>query len=280
MPNIGEWLRRLQYLLHRRRREEELRREMEIHREMLGEPKQFGNTVRLREESRAVWGWDWLDDVFQDLIYGLRQFRKTPGWTSLAVLTLAFAIGAVTSFSGLMKAALFGNLPVRNPEELQQIVWSLQSPSDLARRGNSNFSHPVYRYVQSHLTSFSDVACWSTGALLNLRTQENLIQVSTQFVSGNFFDAIGLETALGRPITAEDDQFTAAPVSILSHGIWQRLFGGDEGVVGRQIILNGSPFIVIGVLANKELPRTPRERWDADVIVPVSQHTHALAKIT
>src|SRR5207237_243023 len=149
----------------------------------------------LREESLDAWGWNWLDNLSKDLIYGFRQLRKTPGWTALAVLTLALAIGAITSFSGLMKAALFGALPVRNPGELQQIVWSLRSASDLARRGNSSVSYPVYRYVRTHSTSFSNVVCWSNAAILNLRTRESLVRVSTQFVSGSFFEGVGLETA-------------------------------------------------------------------------------------
>src|SRR4029434_5568010 len=144
MVNLGEWLRRVQYLMSRRRSEEDLQREMQIHRELMEEPGQFGNTLRLREESRDAWGWSWLDDLYKDLVYGLRQLLKTPGWTTLAVLTLAVAIGAITSFSGLMKAALFADLPVRHPEELQQVVWSLRSSSDLARRGNSNFSYDAY----------------------------------------------------------------------------------------------------------------------------------------
>jgi predicted permease len=251
---------------------------MQIHRELMAEPRKFGSTLRLHEESRDVWGWNWFDNLYKDVVYGLRQLRKTPGWTTLAVSTLAIAIGAITSFAGLMKVALFADLPVRHPEQLQQIVWSLRSSSDLARRGNSNFSYGAYRYVQAHSTSFSNVACWSNAALLNLRTRDNLVQVSTQFVSGNFFDGIGLDVARGRPISKEDDAANATPVSILSHGAWQRLFGGDQSVIGRQIALNGSPFVVIGVLANKELPRTPLERWDADIILPVSSYTPALVK--
>ena len=278
MRNLGEWLRRLQYLMHRERHEEELQREMQLHRELMGERRQFGNTLRLREESRDVWGWNGFDNLLKDLVYGLRQLRKTPGWTVLAVSTLAVAIGGITTFSGSMKVALFADLPARHPEELRQIVWSLRSSADLARWGNSNVSYGVYRYVQAHSTSFSNVVCWSNATFLNLRTGESLVQVSSQFVSGNFFDGIGLDLALGRPISIEDDAAKAPAVAVLSHGTWQRLFGGDEDIVGRQIVLNGSSFVVIGVLANKELPRTARERWDADVILPVSSYTPALIK--
>ena len=271
-------LRRLQHLIHRRQREEDLQREMRIHREMMGEPHRFGNTLRLREESRDVWGWNWLDNFAKDVIYGLRQLRKTPGFTVLAILTLAIAIGGITTFSGLMKAALFADLPARNPHELRQIVWNFRSASELARRGNSSLSYPVYRYIQEHSSSFSDVVCWSNSAFFNLRAGENLVQVTTQFVSGNFFAATGLGMSIGRPISSEDEAANAAAVSILSYGAWQRLFGGDAGIIGRRITLNGSPFIVAGVMANNDFQRTPQERWDADVILPVSTYSSVLVK--
>src|SRR5262245_25789392 len=127
MHIFGEWLRRLLYLLSRGQQEEELRREMEIHRQNMGEPRRFGNNLRLREEPRDVWGWSWHDNLAKDLHFGLRQLRKAPTFTLLAVVTLALGIGGVTTFSSLLKAALFAELPVRDPGELRQMVWSLRA---------------------------------------------------------------------------------------------------------------------------------------------------------
>src|SRR5256885_16701632 len=90
---LAEWIRRVWYFANRRRFERELRREMQTHREMMAEPRQFGNTLRLSEEGRDVWGWNWLDDIRRDLQYGVRGLRKSPGFLLGASLILRLGIG-------------------------------------------------------------------------------------------------------------------------------------------------------------------------------------------
>jgi hypothetical protein len=115
---LTEWTRRVSYLLNRRRLERELRQEMEAHREMLGEPAGFGNTLRLREEEQDVWGWRWLDDAWQDLRYGLRALRLSPGFALTAFLILSFGIGVNLTFFEIVNAALLRPLPVKDPAGL------------------------------------------------------------------------------------------------------------------------------------------------------------------
>src|SRR5687767_14469084 len=102
MAIIGEWLRRLGYLLRRGAREDELRREMEAHRALMDDPRAFGNTLRLREEARDAWGWKWLEDLVLDMRFALRTLRHSPGFALAAVATLAFGIGVNSAMFSLV----------------------------------------------------------------------------------------------------------------------------------------------------------------------------------
>ncbi len=129
---MGEWIRRLRYLLQRRRLEEELAGEMEFHREMAarngGAP--FGNTLRLREEAREAWGWMWMERLGQDLRYAGRQLRRSPGFTAMAILMLAIGIGANVGAFGFLNLMMLRPLRVRSPETL--LRFKRRSPGSYA----------------------------------------------------------------------------------------------------------------------------------------------------
>ena len=126
MAWIAELGRRLLYLIRRRKIERELELEMRTHREMMSEPFRFGNTLRLREEARDVWGWNWLDAIVRDLQYAVRSLRRAPGFTAAAVLILTAAIGVNLAFLQIVNSTLLRPLPVRDPSRLVRFdrIWT------------------------------------------------------------------------------------------------------------------------------------------------------------
>ncbi len=118
MALIAALGRRLLYLIRRRKIERELELEMRTHREMMSEPVRFGNTLRLREEARDVWGWNWLDAIVRDLLYAVRSLRRAPGFAAAAVLILTAAIGVNLAFLQIVNSTLLRPLPVRDPSRL------------------------------------------------------------------------------------------------------------------------------------------------------------------
>ena len=134
MAIIGEWIRRLGYLLRRRALEDELRREMEAHRALMEEPRAFGNTLRLRDEARDAWGWTWLDDFVQDTRFALRTLRHSPGFALTAVVTLALGIGVNIGMFSLVNGLLLRPLYERPDEVVGVYSRSTTPDGEYSRR--------------------------------------------------------------------------------------------------------------------------------------------------
>jgi predicted permease len=190
-----------------------------------------------------------MTGLAQDIRYGLRQLRKSPGFTAVAVLTLALGIGANTTIFGLLDQALLRSLPVKEPERLVLLKYSGSNTGHLSSRadGKTYFSYPMYRDLRDRNSVFSGIIAtdW-TQAGLQWRNQPEL--VATELVSGNYFDVLGVQPALGRLLLASDDtQPNANPVAVLSFNYWRRRFNADPMVLNQAILVNGHPFTVVGV---------------------------------
>src|SRR5277367_4453505 len=190
--------------------------------------------------------------IFEDIRYALRQFRKVPGFTTTAILTLALGIGATTAIFTLVHAVLLKSLPVANPSEL----WRVGDNENCCINGGmqdnwSLFSYDQYKNFRDNNPEFLQMAAFQSGAnQISVRRQgsdhpaESFI---SQIVSGNAFDAFGINAYAGRLLQLSDDKQGAAPVVVMSYRTWQQKFGLDPSVVGASLIINGLPYTVVGI---------------------------------
>lgn len=196
---IGEWIRRLRYLLRRGALEDELRREMEAHRALMEEPRAFGNTLRLRDEARDAWGWTWLDDFVQDTRFALRTLRHSPGFVLTAVVTLALGIGVNIGMFTLVNGLLLRPLYER-PDE----VVGVRSRSAAPDGGFRGISYPNYLDLQEGTTDIFATLAASSTILVGLDVGEGPRRTLASEVTANYFQIFRVSLALGRPFTTEE----------------------------------------------------------------------------
>lgn len=243
---MTELLRRLRYLLNRRRFDEELQSDMEFHREMAareGRPnfgQDFGNTLRLREQAREAWGWTWIDRLSQDLRYAARMLVRSPGFTLTAVLVLAIGIGVNVSAFSLFNMVALKPLPVRDPDSLVRL--ERRSPEIVA--GEMPYASVIF--YRDHAKTLS--AVMAVMGVPPMEIESDAQPAHASFATANYFAELGTTPTLGRLFDpTRDDDAGAPPVVVLSHEFWLRRFGGDPSVVGTTIHLNSKQATVIGV---------------------------------
>ena len=265
------WL-RLQRLFFRERFSNELDKEMQFHLEQqIAENlaagmnpqearrqalKMFGNGTVLKEDAWEAWGWLWLEQLIQDLRYGLRQLRKTPGFTATAVLTLALGIGANAAIFTLVNAVMLNNLPVTDPHTLVR----LGDNNDCCVNGGAIengdyaiFSTASYELVKKNVPEFKELAAIQAGfayrPVIERRdhTQENARSVMGEFVSGNYFRTFGLRPAAGRLFSDDDDKKGAPMVAVMSYETWKNGYAADPSVVGSTFWVNTKAVTIVGI---------------------------------
>jgi len=202
--------------------------------------KEFGNVGLVTETTRDVWGWRWLEDLADDIRYGVRAMRKNKGFASAAILTLALGIGANTAIFSVLNAAMLRVLPVQNPKELVfPQVTGAEGPED-------GFAYREFELLRDRSRSFSDIFAFDTTRLVaSADGQADLVW--GQCVSGNFFSVLGVSPAVGRAFDSEDDRPEQTAAIVISDAYWERRFGRDPGVVGKQIVLKNIASYVAGV---------------------------------
>src|SRR5262249_38357305 len=224
------------------------------------------------DSTKAIWS---LEMLLQDLHYGARMLLKSPGFTLVAILTLALGIGANTAIFSLVNSILLRQLPFRQPERLVWVYSRRPAP------GKYPFTLPDfidYRDQNQSLSGIAGYASWSA----NLTDQGEPEQLQGLRISAKAFELLGVEAVVGRALQPSDDTPGRQQVAVLSYGLWRRRFGADPQLVGKKLTVNNASYTVVGVLppqfffpireAELAVPLAP----DADPLLGVRASTNFL----
>jgi putative ABC transport system permease protein len=282
MPLLSRMTSFLRNTLGKHRNDQELDAEVREYAEMLAEEKirqgvtaeearrsaqiELGGIEQVKEQVREARAGAWLDSLFQDLRYGARMLRKNPGFTAIAVLTLALGIGANTAIFSFVSAVLLRPLPYPQPQKI--VILGIVY-------GNGDFNDTVesqqYVYWRDHSQSLDAPAAIS-GSMggFNLVANGTPVHVRGSKFTRQFFSVLGVQPMLGRGFSEEEDRPGGPSVVVLSYGLWRTAFGGDPHVIGRSATLNGVPYSIVGVLP-QEFRFDTGDEFDSnpEVLIPL-----------
>jgi len=279
---MKELWRRLMWFRNRERFESELDEEMRHHLALKAEEQggaRFGNVTLLKEESRAAWSFVFLEQVMQDLRYALRSVGANKLFTAMAVGSLALGIGANTAIYSFMDAIMIRALPVQRPEDLVLLNWEVKGEApvitghsgtgyeDGGLRKSPDFPYPAYEFLRDNNGVFSILFSFTGAGRLNLQIDGQADLADGQYVSGGYFNGLGVHPVLGRLIGPDDDRPGSSPVVNITYGLWQRRFGGSASAMGKSMLVNGKPFTIAGVTPPEFFGVTPQNT--PQVFIPV-----------
>jgi len=219
---------------------------------------QLGSVVAVRENSRQAWGTRFFDELHGDLRHAFRMLAKSPGFTAIAIGSLALGIGANTAVFSIAKHVLLDPLHVPHPGQLRLLQWTSNRHSAVHSvwgdwdRGydgvySSSFSYPIYQELRRQNRELSDLFAFKGAGRMDVTVNGVAEVVQTELVSGNYYEQMEVQPQLGRAILPSDDQPSAPPVITISDGYWTRRFNRSPAVIGRSILLNLQPVTIVGV---------------------------------
>jgi predicted permease len=242
---------------------------------------EFGGSESVKEECREARGIYWLEGVMQDARYGLRVLRKSPGFTIVAILTLALGIGANTAIFSLLDVLVLRLLPVRDPQALVLFQWSARKEpaaksisyytscpsegpaSSLNSITECSVSYPMFERIRAARDVFAGVFAF-VPAMTSVKVDDHIAQLGGLCVSGEFFETLEPRAALGRTLEPSDDVLGAEPVIVLSYPFWHSELADDPAIVGKTALINRQPFRIVGI-AERKFPRLdeglPQDFW-------------------
>ena len=228
--------------------------------------REFGNVTQIAERSREVWQWSAIESVAADLKFALRRLRKSPGFTATVIVTLAIGIGANTAVFSVLNSVLLKPLPYPEPNQLVSLWLDAPGAAGLTNFTNGlRLSPSMYFTFAEHNRTFQSLGVWSPGTS-NVTGLAKPEEVHTTFISDGVLQTLGVPPAAGRWLLQADQEPHGAMAVVLSYGYWQRRFGGEASVVGRNITIDSQPRQIVGVM-----PRGFRigDR-DFDLLIPLA----------
>src|SRR5437867_3233336 len=229
------------------------RRGLSVEEARLAARRALGGEMHTKDLHRDARSFIWLDDFVRDARYAIRTLWRTPGFTALAVLTLALGVGATTAIFSLVDDVLLRALPVRNPHELVVLGDARGSGTSVGLQGGSFtlFSHDLYRALRDESIFDALCAVQSSKSRVSVRRrgETGTEPVFTRLVSANYFDVLGTRAAAGRLLEAADDTASAPPVAVVSFRYWRERLNGDPAVIGSTLMLDRVSVAIVGVAA-------------------------------
>jgi predicted permease len=281
-----EWLTRarlkLNALLRRKRLDRDLDDELAFHLQMREEKlgtagkelteahfealRQFGNATSLKERTRGMWTFSWLEDFWQDIRFGARMLRKNPGVAVVAIVTLAFGIGVNTTIFSLVDGLLLRKPPVHDADRVMLLLS--RNPAGGWAADRRPVSPPDFLDWRESVTSFTEIAAADSGeATLSGSSQPERLTAGR--VSANYFQLLDVSPLLGRTFSPGEDQPGHDRVALLGEGLWRRRFGADPQIIGRPLRIDGQDYVVIGVMPSRlQLWMMPAQVWTPLVFSP------------
>jgi len=271
MRSLRAWCLRFAALFHKERRDRELAEELDSHLQMHIEDNlrsgmkpeearrqaliKLGGVEQIKEQYREQRGIPALEIVLQDIHFALRLLRKSPGFTMVALLTLALGIGANTAIFSVVNAVLLQPLPYPQPDRIVQLM------RNFPERNYPAISISQFMVWRNQTQVFQDITAFDHDATDNLTEGDDPEEVAVVHASSGYFAVFGAPVAMGRTFTAEEDRPGGPHVVVISNGLWRNRFNGNPNLVGKAITLGGGSYEVIGVLGSTFVPDPPADLW-------------------
>ena len=278
MPIISRVTSFLRNILGKRRNDRDLDAEVRGYADMLAEEMmrqgmksdearrsariELGGIEQVKENVREVRAGAWFDSLFQDLRYGARMLRKTPGFTAIAVLTLALGIGANTAIFSVVQGVLLAPLPYREPDRLLMVLESNQ------RFQRDAISYPNFQDWQRSARSFEQMSALMIDQGFDLTGPGTPEHLDGDRISSGFFNTLGVNLTLGREFSPLEDRPGGPPVVVISDHLWRNRFAGRPDVIGQSVIVDGVDYSIVGVAPPDFRPLSQH----ADIYAPLAQY--------